>query len=83
MCALCAVCLVNVMTECPFSFVCVLFQEECVVSVVDYGSFLEDACLWLYLVGIEGPECHREPLVPVSFSCAGAAQFGGTKFLTL
>ena len=33
------------------------------------ASFLVDAWLWLYLVGIEGPECHREPLVPVGFSC--------------
>ena len=32
-------CLVNVKTECPFIFVCVLFQEESAVVVVDGGIF--------------------------------------------
>ena len=60
-----------------------LFQEKSVVIVVDGGTFLS-ICLTVALpVGVEGPECHREPLVPVGFSCVGAAQFGGTKFLTL
>ena len=38
-CVLCSVYLVNVMTECPFSFVYVLFQEESVVIAVDGGIF--------------------------------------------
>ena len=46
-CALCTVCLVNVRTECPFSFVCVLFQEESVV-IVDDGIFLS-RCLTVAL----------------------------------
>ena len=82
-CILCTVYLVNVRAECPFSFVCVLLQEESVVIVVDGGIF-PSRCLTVDLpCSIEGPECHREPLVPVGFSCVGAAQFGGTKFLTL
>ena len=46
-------------------------------------SFLVDAWLWLHLVGVKGPEGHREPLVPIGLSCVGAAQLGDTKFLTL
>ena len=39
-CVLCTVCLVNVRTECLFSFVCVLFQEESVAIFVNGGTFL-------------------------------------------
>ena len=45
---LCTVCLVDVRTECPFSFVCVLFQEESVVIVVNGGIFLS-RCLTVAL----------------------------------
>ena len=36
----CILCPVDVRTECPFSFVYVLLQEESVVTVVDGGIFL-------------------------------------------
>ena len=41
-CILCTVCLVGVGTECPFIFVCVLFQKESVVVVNGDGIFLID-----------------------------------------
>ena len=51
-------------------FVCVLFQEgECCYCLDDGGTLLNRCWLWLYQLGIEGPERHREPLIPVGFSC--------------
>ena len=47
---------------------CVVSRGECCYCC-GWHLFLVDAWLWLYLVGIEGPECHREPLVPVGFGC--------------
>ena len=69
---MCSVCCVFSECEnrCPFSFYCVLFQEgSVIVIVVNSGIFLS-RCLTVALpVGIEGPECHREPLIPVGFGC--------------
>ena len=45
---LCSVCCVDVITECLFIFVCVLFQEESVVIDVNGGIFLS-RCLTVAL----------------------------------
>ena len=50
-----------------FLFECCFKRKEAVV--VDDGFFLVDTCTQLYFVGIKGPESHREPLIPVRFSC--------------
>ena len=58
-----------------FLFVWVLLQKESDDIVVDDGTFLSRCLIVALFCRHWGPECHREPLVPVGFSCVGEAQF--------
>ena len=48
---------------------CVVSKRKVLLLLWMMASFLVDTWSWLYLVGIEGPECHRRPLILVGFSC--------------